>query len=268
MWPTLEALKALGGSASNEELLEKIIEMGKLPEEITSVMHKNNRQTRLAYYLAWSRTVLHRGGAIENSARGVWRITPKGNTLSKDDVLTLYKNRKKLIPAGDSEELRGNELTEDFEGTAWKDKLLKVLKEISPSSFERLAQQILRESGFTKVEVLGKSNDGGIDGVGVLQINLLSFRVYFQCKRYSNSVDPGAVRDFRGAMDGRSDKGILITTGTFTAGAIKEATRSGAVPIDLIDGDRLCDLLKSLAIGVKTELVEKVTVNADYYTSI
>jgi restriction system protein len=134
--------------------------------------------------------------------------------------------------------------------------------------FERLAQRILRESGFVKVEVKGKSGDGGIDGIGVLRVNLLSFQVFFQCKRYKDSVSAGAIRDFRGAMVGRTDKGLFITTGRFTPDAKKEATRDGAPPIDLIDGEQLCEILKTLRLGVKSEMVEQVTVDPDAFKGI
>ena len=66
----------------------------------------------------------------------------------------------------------------------------------------------------------------------------------------------GEVRDFRGAMVGRADKGLLITTGTFSKEAVREATRDGAPAIDLIDGDQLVDKLQDLALGVRTEKVE------------
>src|SRR5205807_2837236 len=101
--------------------------------------------------------------------------------------------------------------------THWKDDLLALLRALSPDAFERLAQRVLREAGFLKVEVKGRSGDGGIDGIGVLRVNLLSFQVLFQCKRYQGSVGAGAIRDFRGAMIGRSDKGLVLTTGAFTS---------------------------------------------------
>jgi restriction system protein len=150
----------------------------------------------------------------------------------------------------------------------WKDELLAVVRGLSPDAFERLAQRLLREAGFLKVEVTGRSGDGGIDGIRVLRINLLSFQVLFQCKRYQGSVGAGAIRDFRGAMVGRSDKGLLITTGTFTADAKREATRDGAPAIELIDGDQLCDLLKQLKLGVRTEMVEKMTVEPVWFDSL
>jgi restriction system protein len=139
---------------------------------------------------------------------------------------------------------------------------------VAPDAFERLAQRLLREAGFLKVAVTGRSGDGGIDGIGVLRVNLLSFQVLFQCKRYQGSVGAGAIRDFRGAMVGRSDKGLMITTGTFTPDAKREATRDGAPAIDLIDGDQLCDLLKQLKLGVTTEMVEKMTVELSWFDGL
>jgi restriction system protein len=147
----------------------------------------------------------------------------------------------------------------------WNAELLNALKTMDPIAFERLCQRILRESGFVRVEVTGKSSDGGIDGVGVLRMKLVSFQVMFQCKRYKGSVSSPAIRDFRGAMTGRADKGLFMTTGTFTAEAKREAVRDGAPTIDLIDGDSLCDLLKSLSLGVDVEMVERITIDTAYF---
>jgi len=164
-----------------------------------------------------------------------------------------------------------HELDETEEKTTWRDELLDALLEMEPSAFERLVQRLLRESGFIQVEVTGRSGDGGVDGKGIMRLGgLLSFHVIFQCKRYRGSVAVGKVRDFRGAMVGRADKGLLITTGNFTKEAIGEATRDGAPAIDLIDGDQLIDKLKELELGVKTEKVEveKVTVDRDWILGI
>lgn len=134
----------------------------------------------------------------------------------------------------------------------YRSEAIDLLLSLPPSGFERLAQRLLREAGFTQVAVTGQSGDGGIDGYGTLQINhLVSFKVLFQCKRYAKSVSPSQVRDFRGAMAGRADKGIIITTGTFTAEARREATRDGVPPIELIDGDRLLTMLEGLELGLR-----------------
>lgn len=268
MWPALKALKAMGGSASNDELLAKVIELENISSEVASFIHTDNRQTKLGYNLAWAKTYLKRASAIENSSRGVWSLTDHGEHMSKQDVEAVpatvrrrdYENRRQDSAHPEN----GNapaETEEPAELQSWKDALLASLRQMHPSAFERLAQRLLREAGFVKVEVTGRSGDGGIDGIGVLRVNLLSFQVLFQCKRYAGTVGAPEIRNFRGAMIGRSDKGLLITTGTFTADAKREATRDGAPAIDLIDGDFLCDLLKQLKLGVTTEFVERVMVD-------
>jgi restriction system protein len=273
MWPALKALKSMGGSASNEELLAKIIELEKIPETIQTYLHTDHRQTKLGYNLAWAKTYLKRVGAVENSTRGVWSLTGSGERMDEKDcekVPSLVRQQdaeRKLAKisqsAGDSPptgELAGEE--------SWRDTLIGVVRQIPPDAFERLAQRILREAGFIKVEVTGRSGDGGIDGLGVLRVNLLSFQVLFQCKRYQGTVGAGAVRDFRGAMVGRCDKGLMITTGTFSNDALREATRDGAPAIDLIDGDQLCDLIKQLKLGVRTEMVEHIIVDSFWFAKV
>ena len=128
---------------------------------------------------------------------------------------------------------------------------------------------MLRESGFIQVEVTGRSGDGGIDGKGIARIHgFMSFHVVFQCKRWQGVVGSAEIRDFRGAMVGRADKGLFITTGSFSRDALKEAVRDGAPPIDLIDGDQLAEKLKELKLGVVTELIENVSVNEDWFKQI
>lgn len=289
MLATVEALKEIGGSATIQELDEKVAELeGVTEQEQTFMMGgTNSHQARLNYYLAWARTYLKRGGAVDNSSRGVWALTEKGNSIrSYEQTQEIQKQvdeeerararerrrRKKLL-----EEASGSLENEDGEDNVaeqgpdtqtWKERLLEVMRSMEPSAFERLAQRLLREAGFTKVEVRGKSGDGGIDGVGVLRVNLVSFQVFFQCKRYKGSVGSSEIRDFRGAMMGRADKGLFITTGNFTSQASDEATRDGATAIDLIDGERLCDLLKENGLGVQTQMVESVEVDASWFAGI
>ena len=167
-------------------------------------------------------------------------------------------------PVDDDE---GHSEDDDGEGEHWKGKLLGALKSMDPSAFERLSMRLVKEAGFRNVEVLGKSGDGGIDGVGVYKVSLVSFPTYFQCKRYAGSVPSSAVRDFRGAMSGRGERGILMTTGTFTREAKAEAVRDGAPPVDLIDGDELCDLLLEYEIGVRVQerTVKDITVDQSFF---
>jgi restriction system protein len=206
---------------------------------------------------------------VNNSQRGVWSITEKGKALSESDVAAIPRQvRKKVSARKKSEPASVANAEPEHAEDDWQEKLLNAVMAMPPDGFERLSQRVLRESGFIKVQVTGRSGDGGIDGLGVLRVNLLSFQVSFQCKRYKGSVGPSAIRDFRGAMVGRSDKGLFITTGAFTAEAQREATRDGAPAIDLIDGELLCTLLKDLKLGVSTEMVEKVTVDPAWFTKI
>ncbi len=242
--------------------------MQAIPESVQNVMH-TQRQTKLSYNLAWAKTYLGKGGALENTSYGVWAITEKGRSLSEQDVKQIPSEVRKRYRLDKAPAVKAtDEQPLESDSKDWKDDLLSAIATIKPDAFERLAQRILRESGFVKVEVTGRSGDGGIDGVGVLRMSLLSFQVYYQCKKYKGSVSAGAIRDFRGAMVGRTDKGLFVTTGTFTADAKREATRDGAPAIDLVDGDQLCDLLKSLKLGVATRMVEAVEIDAEWFLRI
>ena len=221
--------------------------------------------------------VVKRFGILENSSRGVWSLTTVGrNTTTVDPakvkkfVLALDRQAEKKMP-DEAAQPHVLSLEDDLEELSWEDNILEVVKSISPDAFERLCQRLLRESGFIQVEVTGKSGDGGIDGKGVVRLGgLLSFHVIFQSKRYQGSVSASVVRDFRGAMVGRADKGLLITTGTFTKDARIEAQRDGAPPIDLIDGETLAQKLKELRIGVevRTRVVEEVFIDKDFFNSL
>lgn len=270
LWPLLEVVKERGGSATIQEIEEGVAEKMGLSDEQLGVLHGDGPRTEISYRLAWCRTYLKYVGALENSARGVWSITEEGRALTEAEtalvpakVHAMKPTKQKAEAGGDDES--GPEQEADEE-TAWKQSLLEALVALEPSAFERLAQRLLREAGFISVEVTGKSGDGGIDGVGLLEMNLLSFPVFFQCKRYKGSVGAGNIRDFRGAMSGRGDKGLLITTGTFTPDAKKEARRAGTPPVDLIDGDRLCELLRTYRLGV--DVVEDVRVEPEWFNEL
>lgn len=269
--PALTALKALGGSASNDELSEKVAEVVGISAEARETLHGDGPMSEFDYRLAWAKSYLKSYGALTNSTRGVWALGEKAEGITAKDVTAIKKfvrdkpgaggrNTKKpsaiAIPEGEASE------------ASWEDQLLDVLLAMSPAAFERLCQRILRESGFTRVDVTGRSGDGGIDGHGVLRMNLVSFQVLFQCKRWASSVGASVVRDFRGAMVGRADKGLIITTSTFTPDARKEAARDGAPAIDLVDGEMLCDLLKTLRLGVAVRLVEEVEIDPGFFKEV
>lgn len=268
MWPTILALKEMGGSASNQELLGKVIDLMEVPDNVQSIPHGNGPDTEVNYRLAWARTYLGKVDALKNSERGVWTLTQYGRTLTEPEVKKIPKIVREQDAKSKKTKTREAADNDVTDGTNWQETLLEIIKNMSPDAFERLSQLILRESGFIKVVVTGKSGDGGIDGIGVLKIKLVTFQVIFQCKRYKGTVSAGAIRDFRGAMQGRTDKGLFITTGRFTPDAKKEASRDGAPTIDLLDGEALCDLLKELKLGVETKMVEEVTVQSDFFGQI
>lgn len=265
--PLLKALRELGGSGTNDEITQKVIELERIPDEVAEVLHsEGGSRTELKYRLAWARTYLKKYGLIDNPSRGVWVIQPETETTEVDPNEVARQVRQQ-----DQEKKQDTaESTDSQELQHWQDKLHHILtEELDPDAFERLTQRMLRQSGFVEVEVTQRTGDGGIDGTGIIRLSgLLSFHVVFQCKRYKGSVSVGKVRDFRGAMVGRADKGLLITTGTFTQDAIEEAKRDGATPIDLIDGEDLVTRLRDLELGVETEMVEKVSIDREWFHSI
>lgn len=279
MNPLLEALFALGGSGSVDEIYEKVLEQENIDEEISSIPHnpEKSNQTEVAYRLAWARTYLKKYGFLENSTRGVWSLTKLAKEQKTVEPQIVVKevrevdknNSKKKEKKNKTDELELID-TDAPETQDWKEDLHHLLtKEIAPDAFERLAQRLLRESGFIQVEVTGRTGDGGIDGKGIARIHgFMSFHVIFQCKKYQGSVSAAEIRDFRGAMVGRADKGLFITTGTFTPAAIKEATRDGAPPIDLVDGEQLAEKLKELQLGLKTEMIEKVSIDKEWFKNV
>jgi restriction system protein len=293
--PLLNALRELGGSGTPDEVAERIAADLELPEEVQNELLTSGG-LRYANQVAWARLYLAREGLVDRSKRGVWGLTERGvsTNLTAEQSRAIFHKWVKI----DREKRRRDGLKSpsdlDVTGSAtqfsdaleaglqdhediidgpneegWEWVMQRTLLRLSPGAFERLAQRMLRESGFTQVEVTGQTGDGGIDGKGIARINgFLSFQVLFQCKRYQGSVNVDQIRAFRGSMQGRTDKGLFITTGTFTRDAIKEATRDGAPPIDLIDGKALIQRLKELGLGVKVETVEAVSVDESWFSKI
>ena len=256
--PLLNALRGLGGSAKADEAVDRVAADLKLSDDVLNETVPSGG-SRFRNQVAWARFYLVREGLLDSSKHGVWSLTNKGleTTLSAEQSRQVFLKWVKIFQ--EQRKLKGKEQAAEqvAEGTGavskdYREEVLAILMKLPPEGFERLAQRLLREAGFTQVTVTGQSGDGGIDGFGTLQVNpLVSFKVLFQCKRYAKSVPPSHVRDFRGAMAGRADKGIIVTTGTFTAEARREATRDGAPPIELIDGEKLLDMLEKLELGLK-----------------
>jgi restriction system protein len=271
--PVLHALQQLGGSGRPDEVRTVIAQELKLSEEQQAEPLPSKAQPRFDNQVHWARFYLSKAGFLDSSKRGVWALTEKGRStrpLSDSDARNVFREvsagfaqsksakaqpidvvsaEDQPIPPTDAETIQQD----------YRDEIAANLQSLSPSGFERFCQRLLRESGFQEVSITGRSGDGGIDGIGILQVNaLVSFKVLFQCKRYVGSVVVGQIRDFRGAMMGRADKGIMITTGSFTADARKEAVRDGVPPLELVDGEKLVDMLEKLELGLKPRTTYEV----------
>jgi restriction system protein len=269
MQPAVQALKDLGGSGTIEEINNRVFELMRLPDAVLQVPHGDDQAgSEVEYRMAWTRTYLKKARLLVNSERGVWSLTDPGiepNAVNPAEIVKRVREASAIMP----KRTRKQSGAQTDDELIWKETLLKQLAKMSPAAFERLSQRLLRESGFTQVEVTGRSGDGGIDGKGIVRISgVLSFHVIFQCKRYKRAVPPKEIRDFRGAMQGRADKGLFITTSSFSRDAVKEATRDGAPPVDLIDGEMLCDKLKELRLGVNTTQVERVEIDAEWLSKL
>jgi restriction system protein len=255
--PILEVMRGLGGSGTASEIVDRSIELAKVTEEEQQAVNKNGL-SRVKNQVHWARQYLVWAGYLGSSKWGVWNLTDEGSSvnLSAFNALETFKSiqskrfQYRKPKEADAERADDTGPGEE-ESKDYRTRLLELIKSLPPSGFERLTQRLLRESGFQHVSVTGKSGDGGIDGVGTLQVNpFVSFNVLFQCKRYQGAVTPSQVRDFRGAMMGRADKGLIITTGTFTLDAKKEARRDGVPPIELVDGDTLVEMFERHELGL------------------
>jgi len=254
--PLLDALRTLGNSGTPAEVCELIATKLKLSDEEVDERTEGGT-SRYTNQVAWARFYLNKAGLIESSKRGVWSLTERGvnANLTHEEAYQLFKDIHKNF--GGSRRVEEEEVAPSEVGVVVRDhktQLLERLRTLPPAGFEKICQRLLRESGFQQVEVTGRSGDGGIDGKGILQVNpLLSFQVIFQCKRHSAAISASQIRDFRGAMTGRADKGIFLTTSSFTADAKREASRDGAPPIELVDADKLVSMFAELELGLRPQ---------------
>ena len=264
----------MGGSATPSEITQKVIELENFSEEVQNEPQKGDSyRTKLEYRLAWSRTYMKKYlNAIEVKSRGLWSLTPDGFKIDITNPQALIElvNKNKRDEKKGEKQIKNNNTedeSDDDDAEEWKSDLLNIINESSPKAFEILCQRLLRESGCIDVKVSGGANDKGIDGTATLRLGLISFPVAFQCKRYgSTQVTPSLVREFRGAL-GQLNKGIFLTTGRFTRAAIEEGTDlTKGSSIDLIDGDRLCDLLREYKIGIDEK--NEVIINQDFFKNI
>lgn len=264
--PLLDALRDLGYSGKPKEVSDTIAKRLDIPDRILDQTLKSGAN-RFHNQVAWARQYLTWEGLLESSTRGTWKLTEKGKDthLSDKDSREIFlkwvkinqelrkeKNEKEIIQEQEEEN------PTEIEIPAEKN-LLEVLQALSPKGFENICRELLREHNFQNVKVTGQSHDGGIDGFGVLEINpFVSFKVIFQCKRYVGTVSRSQVGDFRNAMLGRAEKGMILTTGTFSKDAQNEANRDGAPPIELIDGQKLVEMFEMVQLGVKPKTIFEI----------
>ncbi|NCC53203.1 MAG: restriction endonuclease [Spartobacteria bacterium] len=258
--PIIDVLRNLGGSGRPAEVTDLVLERLGVTEAEQEATNQNGG-SKVRNQVAWARFYLVKAGYLSSSQRGVWGLTDKGEESHLDHgaVVAMFRELAKLFSKATQKKKEEEQVSEDDTDVDsvdtdedYRSALLNTLRKLTPDGFERICQRLLRESGFQQVTVTGKSGDGGIDGHGILQINpLVSFKVLFQCKRYQGAVPVSTIRDFRGALQGRADKGIVLTTGIFTTDARREALRDGATPIELVDAEKLVDMFESLSLGLR-----------------
>lgn len=261
--PILLALQSNGGAGNSSSIIDKVVEsLGIKEEDLEQVT--SNGQSRIRNQIQWARFYLFKAGLIDNSQRGIWRLTNEGleASLSENDVYKLFKGVQDSVKKTPNKESKKEEIffeeipTEDEEHSS---SLLSLIQNLSPSGFEKLCKRLLTEIGINEISITGGTGDQGIDGKGIVKLNdVVSLNIVFQCKRYKETVSPHHVRDFRGAMQGRGEKGLIITTGRFTKEAKNEANRDGVTPIELIDGERLVDLFEKYSLGLKPVTVYEI----------
>lgn len=265
--PVLDALRQLGGSGTPSEVTNKVAENLNIPETQQTELLKSG-SPRFANQIAWARNYLKLEGYIDSSKKGVWVLTNAGyrSRLTQEDARKLFlkwvafhqgQKQKKVNSLPIESATPDDSSADTYQGH--REELLALLKKLPPSGFETLCQRLLRDHGFDSVVVTGRSGDGGIDGHGILKLNpFVTFKVLFQCKRYDKQVNPSHIREFQGVISGRADKGIIITTGTFSNQARSEAVRDGAPPIELIDGQNLIEMFEELELGLKPKTVFEI----------
>jgi restriction system protein len=261
--PVLTTLQANGGAGNSSNVIEQIIEsLGITDEELEEAT--SNGQSRVRNQIQWARFYLFKAGLIDNTQRGIWRLTNEGleKKLTDEDVYALFKGVQESVKKLPTVTPKKSELK--FEDIATEDEehsigLLNLIQNLPAVGFEKLCKRLLTEIGINDITITGGSGDQGIDGKGLVKLNdVVSLNIVFQCKRYKETVSPHHVRDFRGAMQGRGEKGLMITTGRFTKEAKNEASRDGVTPIELIDGDRLVELFEKHHLGLKPVIVFEI----------
>lgn len=261
--PVLTTLQENGGAGDSSDVIEQVIDkLGITEAELEETTA--NGQSRIRNQIQWARFYLFKAGLIDNAQRGIWRLTNDGleSKLNDDGVYALFKkvqdSVKKSVPT------TTKKAEPKFESISTEEEehsigLIGLIQNLPASGFEKLCKRLLTEIGINEIVITGGSGDQGIDGKGVVKLNdVVSLNIVFQCKRYKETVSPHHVRDFRGAMQGRGEKGLIITTGRFTKEAKAEGSRDGVTPIELIDGNRLVELFEKYRLGLKPVTVFEI----------
>jgi len=267
--PTLDALRELGGSGSPAEVSSVVAMREKISEDALNETTKSGA-SKFHNQVCWARQYLVWEGYIDACVRGIWKLTPVGQTkkISLDEARKIFlkwvevnrlRRKAKAEHKSSAETFEADIDEEEIDDDSsvsvdYKQQVLDYLRRMHPSAFERFCLYLLRVNSFENPKLTGGSHDEGIDGVATLRINpFVSFRVLFQAKRYKdgNNISRAQIGDFRNAMIGRADKGIFITTSKFTSEAIKEANREGAPQVELVDAEQLVKMIELSGLGLK-----------------
>jgi len=244
----LEALRDLGGEASPKKIYPLVTaEFPQLTQEDLAATLKHGEK-KWTNRIQWTRQALITAGDMASPQRGVWAITDQGRKRLEPEVRDESRATKRIL----STTVSLVDLYETYE-LQFRSKLLDRLYELSPPQFEHFAKHLLTAYGFVQVVVTQRSRDGGIDGHGMLKVGIARMAVAFQCKRWEGNVPRPEVDKFRGAIQGEFEQGVFFTTSDFTKGAMEASIKKGAVPIILLNGESIIDLMVEKEFGVQKQ---------------
>jgi len=280
-------------------------EFGLTPEE-RAVLLPSGQYPLFRSRVGWAKTYLKQAGLIVQPKRGVMELSDTGKALAAEvpdkidsAFLARYDSFKEFLrrsgtrssktatPSKDEVRMGSSKALELFELQSAPEEaiersikalhedlrieLLDTVKTASPDFFERLVVQLLLKMGYggsrqEAGKAVGRSGDGGIDGI-INEDRLGLDAIYLQAKRWDGSVGEGPIRDFKGALDAKgAEKGVFITTSTFTPAAIAAARNSRSYRIVLIDGARLADLMIEHDLGVSVAATYQLKrIDSDFF---
>ncbi|MEU6250447.1 restriction endonuclease [Glycomyces sp. NPDC047010] len=270
LFPVLDALRRLGGTASNPQIDEAVIASERYSKAQLETVGSNGREL-IPYRMAWARSYLKKAGLLESTERAVWTVTERGDAIGVDEMLQLVKavsdrSRGEEVQKGRSVSIVTvpDDSVDNVEQLAeylsqWHrlvgESLLDQLLRQPPEFLERVIVDLLAAMGYSGSDgwskTLGGRSDGGVDGV-VIEDQLGLRKLYCQAKRYAKSrpIGPGDIRDFIGALDiKRRHEGVFVTTSRFTDEA-RQAAELSSKHISLIDGQYLSELMLRYDIAV------------------